>query len=508
MKRNVWSRLFSFPAMLITGLFCSPFFASLDVQHGGPVLRDPDIWWHLRNAEILLSSHHFIRQDVYSFSTYGQPWINHEWLAEIPYYIGFRLLGERGLFLVMLAAVGLVIAGVLLLCYRRSGDVKAAFLATWFAVLCASINIGPRMILFGWLCFIAEMLLLQSFRKGRDHTWLLVPLFALWINLHGSWILGLAFFVLFLASGLIEGSWGRIDAVRWTPMQLHKLLAVGGAGLAILLVNPYGWRLVAYPLDMIFRQPLNAAVVDEWQSLDFQSFHGVLLFVLLALIQIFTLARQRRWPLHDLLFALFAVYAAVTHKRFLFLAGIILCPILSEELAGAVFEPYAPESDKPLLNAVIMAAFCIFAIRHIPASASLRAAEAQYFPQAALSEQIRCCSQGRLLNRYEWGGYLIWNAHNSPVLLDSRTDIFEYNGVLADYLRASNMHDSLAILDSYRINSVLMMPGDQIVYLLKRTPGWQVQYEDATAVLLVRTGPATQQARLQTPAGTVASARR
>src|SRR5438067_2244663 len=136
MRSSFWQRLVSFPAMLVSILFVSPFFASLDVQQGGPVMRDPDIWWHLRNAQSLL--------------------------------------------------------------------------ATWIAVLLAAINIGPRTILFGWLCFLAEILILEAFRQGRDRLWLLVPLFALWINLHGSWLIGYAFLMLYLASGLVEGSWGSI----------------------------------------------------------------------------------------------------------------------------------------------------------------------------------------------------------------------------------------------------------------------------------------------------------
>ena len=75
---------------------------------------------HLRNAQALLSTHHFIRQDTYSFTTFGQSWINPEWLAEIPYYLAFRFFAEPGIFLVMLLGVDLIIAGVLFLCYRRS----------------------------------------------------------------------------------------------------------------------------------------------------------------------------------------------------------------------------------------------------------------------------------------------------------------------------------------------------------------------------------------------------
>jgi len=487
MRSSAWSRFFTFPAMLITALCVSPFIASLDVQQGAPVIRDPDIWWHLRNAETLLSTHHFIRTDSYSFTTQGQPWINPEWLAEIPYYFGYRLLGDRGIFLVMLIAVELIVFGIFLLCYGRCGDVKAAFLASWIAVLFASINIGPRTILFGWLCFLVEILLLESYRKGRDRLWLLIPLFAMWINLHGSWLIGLAFLLIFIASGFVQGSWGSMEAVRWTLQQRNKLLAIASICVAVLFVNPYGWQLVAYPFDMIFRQQLNIHFVDEWHSVDFQTFQGKLVFVVFAGMFIFTLARRRPWPLHELLFTLVATYAALTHKRFLFLAGMILGPILAIELVGAVFEPYDSKTNKPLLNALFMAGYCAFAIFHIPSSAKLRSAESQYFPVAAIPQLQSSCANSHVFNAYEWGGYLIWNQRNIPVFIDSRTDIFEHHGVLADYLKAMSLDNPLTVLDRYQIGCVLLQPNSQLVTLLENSPNWHMQYLDATAALLVRT---------------------
>jgi hypothetical protein len=486
MRSSLWKQLVSFPAMLVSVLFVSPFFASLNVQQGGPVMRDPDLWWHLRNAQILLTTHHFIRQDLFSFTTFRQPWINPEWLAEIPYYLAFQAFAERGIFLMMILAVDLIIAGVLLLCYRRSGSISASWLATWIAVLLAAINIGPRTILFGWLCFLVEMLILEAFGRGRDRLWLLVPLFALWINLHGTWLIGYGFFVLYLASGLVEGSWGSIESVRWTLQQRRKLITVGIAGIAALFLNPYGWRLVIYPLDLIFRQRLNVAVVDEWRSINFQDMYGTLVFMIVAGLMLFTLAQRRSWQLSDVLFALLAFYAGLTHVRFLFLAGIVICPMLSIELANHVFSPYDPRKDKRWLNVTIMAAFYFFAIRHIPASATLHAAEAQYFPTASLPDLNSRCANQRVLNRYEWGGYLIWNAREIPVFLDSRTDIFEHRGVLLDYLKVIGLDDSFAILDRYRIGCVLVNPDSQFVYLLRHSPRWKVQYEDTAAVLMVR----------------------
>jgi hypothetical protein len=486
MLSNAFRRLFSFPAMLLTGLCVSPFFTSLDVQQGSPFIRDPDIWWHLRNANLFFSTFHFARQDVYSFTTHGQPWINSEWLAEIPYYLGFSLFGERGLFLVMLAIVELIIAGVFLLSYRRSGDVKAAFLATWVAVLLVTINIGPRTILFGWLCFILEMLVLEAYRRGQDHLWLLVPLFLVWINLHESWLIGFVFFLLFIAAGSVGGTWGSIEAVRWTPRQRRKLIPVAAASIAALFVNPYGWRLVLYPFDLFFRQQIKMAVADEWSGVDFQSFYGKLIFIVVAVMLVLTLARRRTWPLYELLFALLAFYAGLTSKRFLFLAGIVICPMLAAELEGAVFAPYDPKRNKPLLSAAIMAAYLVFAFDHIPTSGELSFAEAQYFPVRALPALQAGCTNQRVLNRYEWGGYLIWNAPNIPVFIDSRTNVFKNDGVLADDLKASNMNNSLAILDRYDIGCALLDPSDQLVYVLRNTPGWAVRYTDATATLLAR----------------------
>lgn len=484
-----WSKVLSFPAMLVVALITSPFIASVEIQQGGGVMKDPDIWWHLRNAQVLLSTHHFIRQDFYSFTTHGEPWINAEWLAEIPYYLGFRFLGERGLFLVMLVAIELIVAGMLLLCYRRCNDIKAAFLATWVAVLFAAINFGLRTILFGWLCFLVEMLLLDAFRKGRDLLWLLPPLFLIWINLHGSWVFGYAFLCLFIAAGLVDGRWGCIHAVRWLRPELVRLAVIGGLSGIVLLLNPYGWRLVAYPFELISRFSLGVSVADEFQSVDFHTFHGKLVFVVVAGMFLATLVRQRSWPLHEVLFGLFATYTALTHRRFLFLAGMVLCPMLSVELAGLVFAPYDEKRNKRFLNVLFMAGYCTFAVLHIPSSRELRAAEPNYFPQRALPELERCCTQRHLFNSYYLGGYLIWNAPKVPIFIDTRGDIFASHGVLSDYLNAMDLHDSLAILDKYQIEAVLLPPSAALVYLLKHTPGWHVQFEDATATLLIRSAP-------------------
>jgi predicted ABC-type sugar transport system permease subunit len=72
-------------------------------------------------------------------------------------------------------------------------------------------------LLAGWMCLVAELFILAQFKQGKDRAWLLPPLFVLWANLHGSWLIGMVLLALFCASGLVQGTWGRLQATRWTP---------------------------------------------------------------------------------------------------------------------------------------------------------------------------------------------------------------------------------------------------------------------------------------------------
>jgi hypothetical protein len=217
-----------------------------------------------------------------------------------------------------------------------------------------------------------------------------------------------------------------------------------------------------------------------------QSFYGALIFLIVAEIILFTLGQRRSWQFSDVLFALLAFYAALTHKRFLFLAGIVVCPMLAIELGSHVFSPYDPRKDKRWLNIIFMAAFYLFGVSYIPSSATLHAAEARNFPAAALPDLNRHCANQHVLNRYEWGGYLIWNAREIPVFLDSRTDIFEHHGVLLDYLKATDLNDS-SPSSTVLIGCVLMDTGSGLAYLLQHSPEWKMEYQDAATVLMVRT---------------------
>ncbi len=473
-------RLFGFP-VLLTVLFALVVFLAVPKK-----IADPDIGWHLRNAQIQLQTRAFLHQDLYSFTTAGKPWMDHEWLAEIPFYLAWRAFGSRGIFLVTLTAIEAILLGILGLAYLESGSIKAAFVVCFAALFLASVSFGPRTLLFGWMFLVVELGLLAGFRRGRDFLWALPVVFSLWVNAHGSWIIGLVVLAVVAVSGCFQGTWGSIEATLWTRPQARKLAWVSLLSTLALFVNPYGWRLVLYPFDLAFHQKLNIASVDEWKSLDFHTPRGKIVLAIIAAAILLQLIRRRRWKLHEVLFLLIGTYAALTYSRFLFLAAILIVPLLAKDLASAM--PYYADRDKPWLNAAIMLGAIVAVVLLFPSNQQLRRRDSAIYPDAAAQKYLQAFHpRGHVFNDYLWGGYMIWNVRQIPVFIDSRVDVFERNGMLADYLHAIRIEDSLQILDKYSIQYVVFENDRPLTYLLRHTPGWKVEYEDKTAILFERT---------------------
>jgi len=473
-------------------------------------VADPDIWWHLHNADYLVLHHSLPRVDMFSFTVPGHPWMNHEWLAELPYYFAWRSLGLSGLDAFSVAVLGIIFLGVLYLSYRECGNYKAAALATAYAVFLGSVSLGPRTILFGYLCLVTLLIVLQRFRqKGNAPLWIIPPLFCLWVNAHGSWFIGMIIFSLIVAGGMIRLKCGMLENEPWTASQWKNLLLTWGGSVAFLFANPFGVRLVFYPLDFAFRQTLNIAHVEEWGSVNFHDARGKFVIVLLIILLVSSLVRPRRWNLSELLVALFALYCGLTYIRFLILLGIVMAPVLAKILDFV--PPYRRELDSPLVNTFAILLLVGAIAHHWPREPQLQRSVEDQYPIEAVNYLKSHPPAGPLVNYYPWGGFINWKDPDLKVFVDGRADIFEYSGVLKDYLSLLQLEDTDAILDKYKTRYILFPHHEPLIHLLEQDPRWKTIYSDRLSVLLERTGAiqeATSTATLSRPRDVQGSAPR
>ncbi|MBO0911632.1 MAG: hypothetical protein J2P13_07535 [Acidobacteria bacterium] len=489
----------SFLAVLAMALVGVQF--AFTIAH--PDFDDPDIWWHMRNAQYLLERHHLMRQDMYSFTVPGKPWVNSEWLAEVPYYLAYRGFGLSGLKAMTFILASILMLLLLYLCYQESRNFKASVAACCGVTLLALASYGPRTILFGYIFLVLLLIILQRFRaRAGAPLWTIPPLFCLWANTHGSWALGLVLFFLAAVAGLVGGSWGRIESSRWNRPQILKLSLTGAAAVAALFLNPYGWRLVNYPFDLAFHQKLNVSHVIEWASVNFQDLRGSIVFVVIAALFAAALLGRSRWNLGGLMMLVFALHTALAHVRFVVLLGIVAAPMLAKLLD--FFPPYRPELDTPRLNVAVMLAAMAAMAYLWPRESAVQSSLAKAYPTGVVSYFSAHPPHGNVLNFYLWGGFLEWNAREVKTFVDSRVDIFEYAGVFEDYLDLLGSDSLLRridpIIEKYNIRYVLFPPGDStnkllgesgVAYLLEHDPRWRILYRDGVSVLLERLEPAS-----------------
>ena len=441
------------------------------------LLADPDIWWHLADARILFTTHHFIQVEPYSFTVAGERWVNPEWLSEVPYWLGYCAFGLTGIFVVTYLSLS---ASVIFLYWRGRLMSRNAGVALWLAVLgfvLMWVNSSARTILLGYVALSAEMAILEAAERGRKRLlWLLPPLFCVWINLHGSWIIGLAVFVLFIACGLWRVEIGVFQQAAFNREDRNRLFAVLGASLAVLLINPYGWRLIWNPFDMALNQKLNIANVSEWQPLSLGGFVGKAAVLAIALMVIANALNGRKWKIYEMALVFFAWYSAISHARFTFLASVLIIPLLGVDVTRAFF-PVADGEQKtiPFMNALIGALALGVVVWYFPHESQMKDSLAKQYPM----QTIAMIQPGwRTLHDEHVGGMM--DFLGKPTFLDSRWDTFEHHGILKDYLDLIQRRDSLPILDKYRIDHVLMRYDDTFVYLLERTPGWKVVRTEGT----------------------------
>ena len=112
-----------------------------------------------------------------------------------------------------------------------------------------------------------------------------------------------------------------------------------------------------------------------------------------------------------------------------------------------------------------------------PTSRELQESVGEQYPTGAVAYLRANPPAGPVLNFYLWGGYLGWNDRDFKTFVDSRVDIFEYSGVLQDYLKLLAVNRPDEVLEKYKIRYILFPPSEPLVQALQHDPQWKVDWQ-------------------------------
>jgi len=475
-------RVFSFPAML--GALLVGGVATIAQRF----FLDPDVWWHIKNGQVILATHHWLAKDPYSFSVAGQHWIDAEWIGEVLLAAMYRLGGLRGLELLFLILGSAILIAIYTLAIVRSGNSKAAFVATatLFVLATVSFNLRPQML--GYLFLILTLIVLERFRQGkRRAVWALPILMLIWVNAHGSWIIGLGVIGVYLVSGLMEFQIGDIEARCWSPFDRLRLAIVFVLCTCVTLITPYGAAIAKFPFEFAFSLPVNIANIIEWQPMPFDAAAGKVFLALLLGFIVVQVAYRFPWRLEEFALLLFAATVACIHRRFLLIFVPVFALLLATILARWI-PKYARSKDRYILNAILMTVILAAIVGYYPSQADLWQMVGKTYPAGAVEYLNHHAVPGPMYNTYGFGGYLIWSrGPEHKVFMDGRGELYEPAGVFADYLEIADIKPgALSVLQKYGIQACLLNHDEALATVLAALPEWRKIYEDETSILFVR----------------------
>ena len=320
--------------------------------------------------------------------------------------------------------------------------------------------------------------LLSASERGRAPSFWLLPLIALWANLHGGFVFGLV---------LVGGF--ALDALWNADRAQHKTVALrwavfGIAALAACCVTPYGWGSILAARKILDLGEL-LHLIYEWMPADFSRF-GMFEMSILALIAGALYGGVKLSPPRIAL-VLGLLHMALAHNRnieifALLLPIVVLAPVASQ----FAFQPARfARMDVPAAAMAVLLVLVGGWTWVLSANAGFAPPERQ--SPAAAVDVLKARNPKRVLNDLPFGGYMIWR--QMPVFIDGRAELYGEAFELAYYraLQLKDVNQFLDILKTWEIDAVLLTPATPAVGLLDNIGGWQRIYSDANAVLHVRT---------------------
>lgn len=432
------------------------------------VFLDPDFGWRIKSGELFLSSG-ISKTDPFSYTIPSFPWVDHAWLQSIIMSFIFRTYGKSILCLIYTV----IVLATLIISLRRNkkrendrlsqitnnftGLDLGAFGNISFILLTYVVwyFFGIRAQVVSWLMIALTLNLLLDIDKWFFWRKFFPLLFFVWVNLHGSFFLGLCVVTTVLV----------IRCMRLKKFDLTDFLILTFC-LLLTFVNPYGpgvWREV---WSSVSDAGLRWSVVEWMPALTMPNL-PVAFFIAFSLILI--IKQKENFKIEEFTLYFAFLLAAILSRRHLPLWAVVTFPLVNRaiyhfynkisKIKGGIFR------FKKVYRIAWIGVCCLLLIQvMLDFKEILFLREGGYYPKQAVSYLKQNLPAGRIFSEYGWGGYLIWKLPEKKVFIDGRMpswrwdppNEFEESSTFDVYSNViKGEEDYKAVFDKYKIDTVL-----------------------------------------------------
>jgi len=451
---------------------------------------DADLGWHLKYGEYFFQNGTILKENIFSTMMAGYHWINSSWATDLITYTVFRNFGFFGL-----TVLGALVVTATFYFFSRAFKLGFWEQACLFPLLMnfeqLVFLISFRGQLLTFLFFGILFYFLIKFAEGHKKLLFgVVPLFILWSNLHGEFILGLAIFavwIFFYLIGLIRQC-GKIVGIK-LPIFILFL-----SSLAVL-INPFG---IDVYLETIrhFGNPLQKYIV-EWLPFDTftEPWWKLIIWGILMLSGVFILIRKKELVknLHYVGPAIILYILSFWMRRYNWPMFFISIPVVKIIFSQLKIRMNKIQYIGPTIIFILLYFYFLYFRNPTLGIAGMNWNRycQRYLLCSPQSVEflVQNKPSGKMLTFYNWGGYLIWNYPQIKPSIDGRMHLWRdekgYSAFAEYYSYEQNWADiDKSDYDVVLIDTVKPLYSQMISHVEKGT--WKIAYRDDYAAIFVR----------------------
>jgi hypothetical protein len=480
---------------------------------------DPDLGWHLKFGQDIAQTGKLPHDQIHLWTINGS-WVDHEWLTNWVMFLVYDKTNYTGLTF----AFSLITVICLWLIARHlrqkswSSDIFIMLLMT-AGFLGIAPHLGPRPQLISFLFLALEILFLK--KLGEKQDWRagfgLVLFFWFWTCLHAGFAIGLAILGLWTTQKI----WESFKQKSWRQAIFPVVLGLGAVGAT--LATPYGFKL--YDFLATYQNNAYLKHISEWKAIwIFPIHYWQLLYLAIILafaIVVFIFKPKTKiqpWLIAASLMFLVMALKSVRHfPLFLVCSTLTLIPEFIETNFSKKINQKTSRWWQKFIQ--ILLPLTLFFVVWLTFFATVYISD----PFQKFCDNYPCqtgrvlklhprYSQLKILNRYEYGGWLIWVWPEKKLFIDGRLPQYPFNGrsLLEEYLDFNNPnkvaeklkeHGIEAVLWTnhqtiYKLNWLDKLLGfrekdinsrtDEVKKYLDNSPEWKETFSDEAGVIYIR----------------------
>jgi hypothetical protein len=484
------------------------------------IAGDDDVFWHLAIGKYIVQNHSIPSADVFGYLTQGRHWIPFEWGWEVLTYITFSIGGYVALSvlrtLIVLAIFAIIFS--LLRKYKVNLSLSVFFSFILILGILTRLSIRPQIVSFMFtLLSIYVLLNHKSNIKGKKNIFITMPLiFLIWANMHMGVIFGMAVFVIYIFSDIIDCYFVNKNENKTEKKQKLKYLLISfSLSIVALLINPFFINVYLYTFSYTKIDMLEQ--INEWksplraESLSYYNGKIYLFFLVSGLMIIYySIKKKDYFPL--ILYIFVSIYSMQAMRLISdFLLTIFVFWMLTLDYFASKFK--LEKYYNSIIFKIALTIFLIFVIINSYNNIFYKQYLGNYFRETGFGvnekffpksmfdfikkEEINKIGE-KPFNNLKIGGYFIWNFPESKNFIDSR-DL--YDDIYTIYKNIDLKKAGFeSLIDKYDIDYFIYstpyltvnageIEKNIISYLTIKNDKWKLVYWDDRSFLFVKNIP-------------------